>query len=111
MYMYPIREVFRDRAISLYSSKIFDKKEILNIVSNTGVYSSNVNVGTVYLEKNISKNPIVNINALRSSCEDIACCSSECILTFLNNVLHSKINLPRKPFGIGHMYIYTFCLE
>jgi hypothetical protein len=29
---------FRDRAISLYSSKIADKKEILRTISNTGIY-------------------------------------------------------------------------
>jgi hypothetical protein len=32
MYMYPIPEGFRDRIISLYSSKIVDNKEILRIV-------------------------------------------------------------------------------
>jgi hypothetical protein len=34
MYMCPIPNGFRDRAISLYSWKIFDKKEILRTVSN-----------------------------------------------------------------------------
>ena len=29
------------------------------------------------------KNSTVNINALCNSCEDMACCSSECVLTFL----------------------------
>jgi hypothetical protein len=38
MYMCPIPNGFRDRAISLYSSKIVDKKEILRTVSNTGIY-------------------------------------------------------------------------
>jgi hypothetical protein len=37
------------RAISLYSSKIVDKKEILHTVSNTGIYCSRDKVGTVYL--------------------------------------------------------------
>jgi hypothetical protein len=27
------------------------------------------------------------------------------------SVLHSKIALSRKPFGIGHMYIYTLLLK
>jgi hypothetical protein len=27
------------------------------------------------------------------------------------SVLYSEIALSRKPFGIGHMYIYSFCLE
>jgi hypothetical protein len=47
MYTCPIRNGFRDRAISLYSSKIIDKKEILRTVSNTGIYCSNDKVGTV----------------------------------------------------------------
>jgi hypothetical protein len=34
MYMCPIPNGFRDRAISLYSSKTVDKKEILRTVSN-----------------------------------------------------------------------------
>jgi hypothetical protein len=51
MYVYicSIRLSFRDRAISLYSSKIIDKKEILRTVSNTGIYCSSDKVGTVYL--------------------------------------------------------------
>jgi hypothetical protein len=48
--MCPFPNDFRDRAISLYSSKIVDKKKILRTVSNTGNYSSSDNVGTVYLE-------------------------------------------------------------
>jgi hypothetical protein len=39
----------QDTAISLYSSKIVDKKEILRTVSNTGIYCSSEKVGTVYL--------------------------------------------------------------
>jgi hypothetical protein len=35
MYKCPIPNSFRDRAISLYSSKTVDKKEILHTVSNT----------------------------------------------------------------------------
>jgi hypothetical protein len=49
MYMCPIPNGFRDRAISLYSSKIADKKEILGTVSNTGIYCSSDKFGTVYL--------------------------------------------------------------
>jgi hypothetical protein len=40
MYMCPVPNGFRDRAISLYSSKIVDKKEILRTVANTGIYCS-----------------------------------------------------------------------
>jgi predicted transport protein len=47
--MCPIRNGFVDRDISLYSSKIVDKKEILRTVSNTGMYCSSDKVGTVYL--------------------------------------------------------------
>jgi hypothetical protein len=39
---------FRERAISLYSSKIIDKKEVLRTVSNKGIYCSSDKVGTVY---------------------------------------------------------------
>jgi hypothetical protein len=49
VYMCPILNSFRDRAISLYSSKIVDKKEILHTVSNAGIYCSSDKVGTVYL--------------------------------------------------------------
>jgi hypothetical protein len=49
MYMCPIPNGFWDRAISLYSSKIVDKKEILRTVSNTGIYCSSDKLGTVYL--------------------------------------------------------------
>jgi predicted transport protein len=44
-----IQNSFRDRAISLYSSKTVDKKEILRTVSNTGIYCSSDKVGIVYL--------------------------------------------------------------
>jgi hypothetical protein len=43
------RKVSEIRVISLYSSKIVDKKEILHTVSNTGNYFSSDKVGTVYL--------------------------------------------------------------
>jgi hypothetical protein len=49
MYMCPIPNGFRDRAISLHSSEIPDKKERLRTVSNTGIYCSSDEVGTVYL--------------------------------------------------------------
>jgi hypothetical protein len=68
--MCPISNCFRDRAISLYSSKIVDKKEILRTVSNTGIYCSSDKVCTVYLVQYIFENSTVNINALCNSCED-----------------------------------------
>jgi hypothetical protein len=49
MYMCPIPNGFRDRAISLYIFKIVNKKEILRTVSNTDIYCSSDKVGAVYL--------------------------------------------------------------
>jgi hypothetical protein len=49
MYMYLVPNGFRDRAISPYSSKMVDKKEILRTVFNTDIYCSSDKVGTVYL--------------------------------------------------------------
>jgi hypothetical protein len=49
MYMHPIPNGFHDRAISLYSSKTIDNKEILHTVSNTSIYCSSDKVGTVYV--------------------------------------------------------------
>jgi hypothetical protein len=49
MYMCPIPNGFRDKAISLYNSKIVGKKEILRTVSNTGIYFFSDKVGIVYL--------------------------------------------------------------
>ena len=48
--MYTIPNGFRDRAISMYNRKSFDKREILRVrtVSNTGIYCSSDRVGTVY---------------------------------------------------------------
>jgi hypothetical protein len=47
--MCPIPNGFRDRAISLYSSKTVDKKDILRTVSNAYIYSSSDEVDTVHL--------------------------------------------------------------
>jgi hypothetical protein len=81
--MCPILNGFQDGAISLYTTKFLDKKEIFCTVSNTGIYCSSDKVGTVHLVWYIFKNSTININALCNSCEDMVCCSSECILTFL----------------------------
>jgi hypothetical protein len=50
MYMCPISNGVREnvREISLYSSRIVDKKEILRAVSSTGIYYTRDKVGTVY---------------------------------------------------------------
>jgi hypothetical protein len=91
IYVCPIPNCFQDRVISLYSSKIVAKKEILRIVSNIGIYCSSdkVGTGTVYLVY-----ILVNVNKLCNSCEDMACCSPECIATFLyaGNNIHSSIS-------------------
>jgi hypothetical protein len=63
MYICPIPNRFRDRSISLYSSKIVNK-EILHTVFNPGIYFSSDKVGTVYLVQYILENSAVNINAL-----------------------------------------------
>jgi hypothetical protein len=47
--MYLIPNSFQDRTISLYSSKIVDKEEILRTVSNTDIYCSSDKAGTVYV--------------------------------------------------------------
>jgi hypothetical protein len=49
--MCPIPNGFRDRVISLYSSKIVDKKEILRIVSNTGIYCSSDKSNVIHFRK------------------------------------------------------------
>jgi hypothetical protein len=47
--MWPIPNGFRDRDISLHSSKIVDNKEILHNFSNTSIYCSSEKIGTDYL--------------------------------------------------------------
>jgi hypothetical protein len=40
---------FRERAISLYNTRIVNKKDVLRTVTITGIYCSSDKVGTVYL--------------------------------------------------------------
>jgi hypothetical protein len=47
--MCPISNGIQDGAISLYSSKTVDKKEMLRTVPNTGIYCSSDQGGTVCL--------------------------------------------------------------
>jgi hypothetical protein len=47
--MYPIPSGSQVTAISLYTSKIVEKKEVLRTVSNAGIYCSSDKVGTIYL--------------------------------------------------------------
>jgi hypothetical protein len=87
---------FQDRNILLYNSKIVDKEDILRTVSNTGIYCSRDKVRTVYPVQYIFKNSTVNISALCNSCEDMACCSSECISAFhyAGDDIHSCVSEP-----------------
>jgi len=64
----------------MYNRKIVDTNEIVGVrtVSNTGIYCSSDRVRTVY--NNCSKIPP---STLWNSCEGMACCSSECVLTFI----------------------------
>jgi len=80
----PILNGFRDRAILMYNRKIVDKKEILRVrtVSNTGIYCSCERVGTVY-NKCSKIPPSTSMHFATRVKEDMACCSSECVLTFL----------------------------
>jgi hypothetical protein len=103
--MCPVPNGFRDGAISLYSSKIVDEKEILRTVSNIGIYCSSDKVGTVYLVVYIFKNSTVNINALCNSCEEMACCSSvQC------TVYHRVFWGREDPQPADHQ-LYNLCLN
>jgi hypothetical protein len=93
------------------SSKPVDKNEILRTVSNACIYCSSDKLDTAYLVQYFSENSIFNINTLCSSCEDMACCSSECIFAFLYAVyiIHSSISETGR--NRTHVYIYTFLLR
>jgi hypothetical protein len=52
--MCPIPNGFQDRAISLYNSKIADKKYILRTASDTGIHFSSDKVCTVYLRATLA---------------------------------------------------------
>jgi hypothetical protein len=101
MYVCPIPNGFRDRAISMYSSKTVAKKEILRTVSNTAIYCSSDKVGTVYI---VIPPPTSMHFATRVR-------TGVLLVWTLYSVLYSEIAVSRKPFGIGHMYIYTFLLR
>ena len=63
MYMRPIPNGYRDRAMSLYSCKIVDQ-EVLRTVSNIGKYCLSDKVGTVYPVQYIFETSTVQLNAL-----------------------------------------------
>jgi hypothetical protein len=91
--MYPIANGFRDRDISLYSSKSVDKTEILRTVSNTDIYCSSDKVST------FSKSP-------PPTSAHFATRVRTWRVARLYSVLHSEIALSRKPFGIGNVHIH-----
>jgi hypothetical protein len=103
MHMCHIPNGFRDTVISLCSSKIVDKKEILRTVYNTAIYFSSDKVGTVYLVQHIFENSTVNINALCNSCEDMA--SVQCTVYCTVNSSISETVRNRT-----HVYIYCTSL-
>jgi hypothetical protein len=96
LHMCPSPNGFWDIAISLYSSNIDDKKEILRTISNTCTYCSSDQICTVYLVLYIFEYPTINLNALCNSREDMARCSSECMRAITSMALSWKM------FGIGH---------
>jgi hypothetical protein len=84
------RTGFRDKAISLYSSKIVDRKEILHSVSNIGI----------------------NVNAVCSSCEDMACCSFVQCTVQGNSSISETVRNETYAHTIYILYIvYTFLLR
>jgi hypothetical protein len=104
MYMCSIPNGFRGRVISVYGSKFVDKREILHTDSNTGIYCSSDKVGRVYLVNTFSKIP-------PSTSMHFATRVRTWRVARLYSVLYSEVALSRKPFGIGHMYMYTILLR
>jgi hypothetical protein len=95
--MYPILDSFRGRAVSLYSSKIVDKIEILRTVSNTGII---VQVTMLVQFTKYSTFPKIPQStsmhfASRLRTWHVAC-------------LYSEIALPQKLFRIGRVQIHFF---
>jgi hypothetical protein len=103
MYVFPIPNGFRDRAISLYSPKIVDKKAILRTVSNTGIYCSSDKVRTLYLVHYLFQNSTVNNNTLRTRVRTWR-------VPRLYSVLYNETVLSRKP-NRTHVHIYTCLLR
>jgi hypothetical protein len=103
MYMCPIPNSVWDRAISLYSSKIVDKKEILRTVSNTGIYrlsGSWYSLPSLIHFRKFGRQPQCTLQLVWGHGVLLVCT--------VYSVLHSEIALSWKPFGIGHMYRILF---
>jgi hypothetical protein len=100
MYMCPIPNGSRDRAISLYRratrhvlTRVAKCIDVDGGIFETVLYQLNcTNFVTWTINTGIRK--VLNISLLSTIFE-----------------LYSEIAQSRKPLGIGYMYIYTFCLE
>jgi hypothetical protein len=73
----PFRNGFRNRVILLYSARIFDKIYYVLFLIPVFIVEVTKLVQFTY----VFENSTVDINALCNSREDMACCSSEFILT------------------------------
>jgi hypothetical protein len=93
-YTCPVPNGFRDRAISLSSSQIVDKKEILRAVSNTGIYCSRwYSLPSVIHFWKFGRQPQCTLQLVWGHGMLLVC------------TVYSETDLSRKPLGIGHMYI------
>jgi hypothetical protein len=94
---------FRDRAISLYSSNIFNKEEILrNLLFKLWSWHSLPSI--IYFENFPSKSVHFATRVMTWHLARLSAFWHTTVLLYCETAL-------RKPFGIGHMYIYTFLLR
>jgi hypothetical protein len=101
--MRPIPNGFWDRDISLYSSKTVDKRYyVLFLISLFIVQVTKLVQFTEY-------NPFSKIPA--STSMHFPTSVRTWRVARLYSVQSNTIGLSRKPFGIGHMHIYTFLLR
>jgi hypothetical protein len=112
MYMCPIPNGFRDRDISLYSSKIVDKKEILRTVSNSGIYCSSDNVVHFTYYKTFSKIPpsasmhfTTRVRTCFSVVCTVPCTLNSSISENFRNRTHVNIHFFLRMTGIMHYQI------
>jgi hypothetical protein len=94
----PILNGFRDGAVSLWSSKIVDKKEILHTVSNTNIYCLSDKVDTVYLVITFLK--ILSTSMHFATCVRTWCVARSSASWRISKLLHSEIALSW-PFILG----------
>jgi hypothetical protein len=106
MYTCPIPNGFRDRAISLYSMLYTVQ------TSNTSCPHTSCKVHWCW-RWNFSKCIILGKLYRLYNLNNKYRYYRQNVISFLSTTLelYSEIALSRKQFGIGHMYIYTFCLE